>query len=422
MMPILAYVFSTASVLMSVLLLMRLKVVSPALFVKLAAGALSPYWAVLGAAGAALGWLYGAPAAVAMGLFGAGIMTWHVWRCTRPHTGFENAFGAGWSGRITPRQARQMVKRRWTWFLRMQASPAPAWERDIPFWTIPGTERQLLCDVWHPSDGRASGLALVYLHSSGWAAGDKDFGTRPFFRHLVAQGHTVMDVAYRLCPEVDIHGMVADVKRAIAWMKANAARYGVDPRKVVLGGGSAGAHLALLAGYTARHPQLTPQELAGADLSVCGILSYYGPSDLPAGYDPWRAANPMIHLPAVPIGTHVEPRHRMRYAGRMDMLLGGRPDEVPEAYRLASPPTHVGPGCPPTLLLQGDQDLLVSLETTRALHAKLVEAGVPAILVIFPWTDHVFDLVLPQVSPAAQSSLYDVDRFLALLLNREGEA
>jgi acetyl esterase/lipase len=55
---------------------------------------------------------------------------------------------------------------------------------------------------------------------------DKDLGTRPLFRNLVSQGYPVMDIAYRLCPEVDIVGMAGDVKRAIAWMKANAARYG----------------------------------------------------------------------------------------------------------------------------------------------------------------------------------------------------
>ena len=43
-----------------------------------------------------------------------------------------------------------------------------------------------------------------------------------------------MDVAYRLCPEVDIYGMVGDVKRAVAWMKANASRYGVNPEKIVI--------------------------------------------------------------------------------------------------------------------------------------------------------------------------------------------
>ena len=131
----------------------------------------------------------------------------------------------------------------------------------MPFWTIPGTDRELLCDLWRPADGGNSGLAFIYFHGSGWFLSDKDFGTRPFFRHLVAQGHTVMDVAYRLIPEVDIYGMVGDAKRAVAWMKANAEHYGVNPEKIVLGGGSAGGHIALLAGYTPEHPELTPDEL-----------------------------------------------------------------------------------------------------------------------------------------------------------------
>jgi acetyl esterase/lipase len=56
---------------------------------------------------------------------------------------------------------------------------------------------------------------------------------------------------------------------------------------------------------------------------------------------------------------------------------------------------------------------------TQELYTKLVEAGVPAVNIIFPWTDHAFDLLFPQINPAAQSALYDVDRFLALLLNKD---
>jgi acetyl esterase/lipase len=347
------------------------------------------------------------------------MMLVYVWRCARKQRGFENAFGDNWSDRITSEQATHMVKKRWTWFLRMKASPEPSWERDIAYWTIADTERKLLCDVWHPADGNISGLAFIYLHGSAWFAGDKDFGTKPFFRHLVAQGHVVMDVAYRLCPEVDIYGMIGDVKRAIAWMKDNAARYGVNPEKVVIGGGSAGAHLALLAAYTPQHPQLTPEEIKNDDLSVCGVVSYYGPSDLAAGYLPWRKANPNVNLPPVPIGTELDPALRMRYGGRMDILLGGSPQDIPDIYKLASPITHIQPDSPPTLLIQGDKDLLIDLNTTRALYTKLVKSGVPAINIVFPWTDHIFDLVLPQVSPPAQSALYDVDRFLALLLSKD---
>ncbi len=421
-MIILAYILSGLSLLMSVLFLIRENPPPQGfyvMFAKLTAGTLSPYWAIMGAVGAVIGWVYQALWAVPMGIVGAITMTWYVWRCTRDHKGFENAFGAGWSDQIPPQQARHMVQKRWTWFLKMKASPEPSWERDIPFWTIPDTDRQLLCDIWRPADGNVSGLAFVFLHGSAWAVGDKDMFTRPFFRHLVAQGHTVMDVAYRLIPEVDIYGMIGDVKRAIAWMKANASRYGVNPEKIVLGGGSAGGHLALLAGYAPQHPELTPEDIKGADLSVCGVISYYGPTDLLAEHKHYMWIKFYTKEPPVPIGTKLDSNMRWRYAGRLDILLGGHPQDALHTYQLASPITHVHPGCPPTLLIQGDQDLLVPVDSTRALYTKLVESGVPAINVVFPWTDHAFDLPFPQISPPAQSALYDVDRFLALLVNKD---
>jgi acetyl esterase/lipase len=420
-MKILAYILSGLSLLMSALFLIKLKFPSFVFLLKLLAVVLSPYWVIMGAVGAVMGWIYQALWAIPMGIVGAGWMTWYVWRCTRDHNGFEKAFGAGWSDHIPPEQAKHMVKKRWTWFLKMKASPEPAWERDVAFWTIPDTDRELLCDIWRPANGNVSGLAFIYFHGAGWFALDKDFAktTRPFFRHLVAQGHTVMDVSYRLCPEVDIYGMVGDVKRAIAWMKANASRYGADPEKIVLGGGSTGAHIALLAGYAPQHPELTPEDVKSADLSVCGIVSYYGPIDLVEGYHRYTVIQLSKNPPSVPIGKKLEPNEIPRHVGRLDLLLGGRPEDIPDTYQLASPATHVHPGCPPTLLFQGDRDVLVPVEPTCALYTKLVESGVPAINVVFPWTEHGFDLLLPQMSPPAQSALYDVDRFLALLLNKD---
>jgi acetyl esterase/lipase len=416
-MTILATILSGLSLLMSVLFFVRPKFPQGFYLVptKLIAGALSPYWAIMGAVGAVIGWGYQALWAIPMGILGAGIMVTYVWRCTREHDGFEKAFGPGWSDQILPQQARHMAQKRWTWFLRMGASPEPTVERDIPFWTVPGTDRQLLCDLWRPTDGNVSGLALVYIHGGAWYYMDKDMLTRPFFRHLVAQGHTVMDVGYRLCPKVDIRGMTGDVKHAIAWIKANADRYGVSPEKIVLCGASAGGHLALLAGYAPQHPELTPEDLQSADLSACGVISYYGPTDLLAEYQHTNQQRLLdIDPPPVPIGPdstlNVGPD-----GWRMDLLLGGWPQDALDTWELASPTTHVRPSCPPTMLLQGNQDLITPVDATRALCTQLVESGVPAINLVFPWTDHAFDLFLPQVSPSAQSALYDVDRFLALL-------
>jgi acetyl esterase/lipase len=421
---ILAYIFSSLSLLLSTSIFIKLKSPYGWYFIvpKILILALSPYWAIIGITGIVLGGVYQAIegtyqaiGAIPIGVVGAILLFWYIWGCTRNHKGFENAFGADWFDHVQPEQARFMLKRRWSLFVKLKKAPKPSWERDVPFWTIPGTDRQLLCDIWSPSNGKVSGLAYIYYHGSGWGSLDKDYFTRPIFSHLVAQGHVVMDVAYRLVPEVDIYGMIGDVKRAIAWMKDNTKHYGVDPEKIVLGGSSAGGHLALLAGYTPEHPELTPEELKEVDLSVRGIVAIYGSTDLVMG---WNRYNLPSDIALVPVGTKPADQG-MNFAGRVDILLGGRPDQVPDMYQLACPTTHVQPGSPPTLLIQGDIDFIIPIEGTLDLYAKLVESGVPAINVVFRWVDHIFDLMLPQVSPSAQSALYDVDRFLALMVSKE---
>ncbi|HSM71619.1 MAG TPA: alpha/beta hydrolase [Anaerolineales bacterium] len=420
-MIILATILSALSLLMGVQFFVQNKPPGDALpfgwFAKLIAGALSPFWGIMGAVGAVVGWIYQAYWAIPMGILGAGTMLWYIWQSTRSHAGFEKAFGTGWSNQIPSGQTRQMLQKRWTLFTK-KPSPAPVWERDVAFWTIPGTGRDLLCDIWRPADGNVSGLAMVFFHGGSWTALDKDFGTRPFFRHLAAQGHTVMDVSYRLCPEVDFFGMMEDVKRAVAWMKENASRYAVNPEKIVIAGNSTGGHIAMLGGYAPNHPELTPEDLIGIDLSVCGVISFYGPTDMLNGYSLWNVKQRSEKLPPVSIGSKLDPNKAFLYGGLTNLFLGGHPEDIPEVYQLASPTTHVHHNSPPTLLIQGDKDLLVPLKTTLAHFKKLVECGVPAIKVVYPWTEHGFDLLLPQTNPAAQSALYDVDRFLAILANK----
>jgi acetyl esterase/lipase len=195
-------------------------------------------------------------------------------------------------------------------------------------------------------------------------------------------------------------------------------------------GGSAGGHLALLTAYTANDPDLQPADL-DVDTSVRAAVSFYGPPDLRALYDyictgsggveigRGRFAGPLIKtsqsllrrrgwLPAS--GRFIEP---------MDVLpnlLGGAPNEVPQLYRLGTVTNHVGPDCPPTLLLQGAHDFGGMLPDVRRLHRALLEAGVTSIYVEFPDTDHGFDLLWPRWSPAAQAATYDTERFLALMI------
>lgn len=122
------------------------------------------------------------------------------------------------------------------------------------------------------------------------------------FRHLAAQGHEVVDVAYRLAPETDLLGMVGDAKRALA----NALRFGVEPDHIVIAGAAAGAQIALLAAYSSGEPELTPAELAGADSSVGAVVSYYGPADMRA----------FVNHEMGRMNTLGRPRKRERYLWR----------------------------------------------------------------------------------------------------------
>jgi acetyl esterase/lipase len=404
-------------------------------FPKMLAGSAAAFVAAMGALATVFGFLSRARLAIVAGVLGALPALRYVLRVAAPHAGFERAFGPDWQRQIALEQQAHMLQRRWVG--RLPSHQGVRWERDVSFWTIPGADRELLCDLWQPPEGvNPSGLAFIYLHGGAWHWTDKDFNTRSFFRHLAAQGHVVMDVAYRMCPEVDIYGMVGDVKRAIAWLKANADVYGVDPARVVVAGGSSGGHLALLAAYAPDHAGLTPEDVkdAGADTSVRAVVAAYAGTDMRAfyrhfdatfgslvqGFEPGESSTLFRILGTVTewvMGSSAEELEVPDFSidWMMGNLLGGSPEEVPEVYELASPITHVGSGSPPTLLLQGEHDCFQPAQLSRALHHKLVASGVPSVYVEFPQTEHGFDLLLPRYAPAAQAALYDLERFLALM-------
>jgi acetyl esterase/lipase len=126
----------------------------------------------------------------------------------------------------------------------------------------------------------------------------------------------------------------------------------------------------------------------------------------------------VISLPKVAIGLPgvADTKKDLTQAGRLDTLLGGHLHEVPEVYELASPVAHVRADCPPTLLIQGEPDVFTPAAPTRVLYHRLVACGVPAVKIIYPMTQHAFDLILPKVSPPAHASLYYLERFLALMV------
>jgi acetyl esterase/lipase len=409
--------------------------------VKATATAQTPALVILGLVTAALGLRKRSPLAAASGAFGAAVGGIYIRKVTAPHAGLERAFGPG-AVRDLPPDALRHQRR---FVLRLPHVPEPRWTRDLPFATVPGTNRQLLADLWEPAEEIAhSGIAIVYLYGGSWHFFDKDVFTRPLFRQLAARGHVVMDAGHRSCPETDVFGMVGDVHRAVAWTKANAPGLGINPERVVVMGGSSGAHIALLAAFAPDDPAMKPDELQDADTSVMAVVSWYGIPDLSTSYTRWlgqqgpgkeRPMDPAARSAPSPAANRINrwmmgrtltaaqspPGPPVRQS--MRNLIGGTPDEAPDRAELASPLHHVSPQCPPTLLFQGTHDAVVPLDAARRLARALEDADVPVVYVEFPWTEHAFDLVFPPLAnPAAKAALHDLERFLALVVRQAGRA
>ncbi|OLL74527.1 putative lipase/esterase [Pseudonocardia sp. Ae168_Ps1] len=182
--------------------------------------------------------------------------------------------------------------------------------------------------------------------------------------------------------------MSGDVGCALARVRTLAAEYRLDPRRVVVMGSSAGGHLGLLAGYSP-----TVSSCGGDAVRPAAIVALYPPADLTslAGADGWR------YPEVVPDNTLHE-------------LMRSGPDTAPEAWREASPVTHVRAGAPPTLLLHGTHDQIVPVEQSRELERAGRTRGADIGLVELPFANHSYDLVWGGVN--AQLGRGELARFL----------
>lgn len=119
-------------------------------------------------------------------------------------------------------------------------------------------------DLWHAQASKPAPL-VVFVHGGGWKRGDKSNATGAAkVTHLLGRGYAVASIDYDLVPGATVEQQAADVALAVAWLRNHAADHGIDPRRIVLMGHSAGAHLVALVGTD-------PTYLAGAGLSLSAL-------------------------------------------------------------------------------------------------------------------------------------------------------
>ena len=119
-------------------------------------------------------------------------------------------------------------------------------------------------DVYHRRDRPGSAPILLHFHGGGFYSGNKAREARPLIRHLTSRcGFVCVSANYRLQPHVTLADQVADVRDAIAWVRAHAAEYGAEPGTLFLAGSSAGANLAIRA-------------VCEGETGIAGLICRYG--------------------------------------------------------------------------------------------------------------------------------------------------
>jgi acetyl esterase/lipase len=239
----------------------------------------------------------------------------------------------------------------------------------------PGGE-SLLLDLRVP-DGNGPHPVLVYLHSGAWISGNRFGG--PAVRQA-SRGYAVASIEYRLAPKHIWPAQVHDTKAAVRWLRANAARFKLDPNRIALFGTSAGGHIASVAA-TSTLPEHEGLELGNAQFSsrVKAVVDLYGPTDL--------LRIEADKLPCIPLDGNA--------SWMPPSLLMGCPIQTCRDWtRTASPMTYASSDDPPFLIMHGMLDCLVPYTQSVALHDALLAAGARSTLVLLPNGEHggrVFD-------------------------------
>lgn len=208
---------------------------------------------------------------------------------------------------------------------------------------------------WAPKDRRP---AFIFFFGGGWTRGTPDkaagwakwaarlgyLGVAPDYRTNERFGTTPLEA-------------VADARAVLRWVQANADRLGVDPTRIVIGGSSAGGHLALWTAITATPPGSSPDE---------------APLHQPAG---------LILMSAV---------------SDTSMLSGYTPRRFGDHAAALSPLHQLDAQMPPVLAFHGDADPTVPYSQAVELDKKLKATGNRSELVTVPGGNHSFSSQLPE--------------------------
>lgn len=232
---------------------------------------------------------------------------------------------------------------------------------------------------FYPTQKAGKKPCVIVIHGGSWSSGDSK-QLPELNSYLSAKGYHVASINYRLSPKYKTPAPLEDVQNALKYLHAHADSLQVDTNNLVLLGRSAGAQIALLAAYTLHNN------------GIKAVVDFYGPADMVWGYS--MPASKLI----------------MDSRGVMERYIGGPYQQMPQKYAGSSPLLYVNKQSVPTLIIHGQNDVLVAYEHSRRLNEKLQQNGIKQYWLQLLWATHGFDYNLN--GPGGQLSTYAVEAFL----------
>jgi acetyl esterase/lipase len=257
-------------------------------------------------------------------------------------------------------------------FIRIAGAALPDGVRKVADQTyVQYGARCLKLDMYLPAGRRLPVVVLV--HGGGWRSGFRsEFA--PMAVRLAQRGYAAVTVSYRLSGEARYPAAIEDVQAAVRWVRENAERYGIDPQRMALAGGSAGGQIASLAAVTGQGSSAVQ-----AVINIDGLSDFT--TELALKYEDDAKKNPSS-------------------AGAW---FGGRYGEKTALWREASPIQYVKPGMPPILFIGSAQPRFSA--GREEMMARMAQAGVASRKLILPGTPHSFWLFDPWLQPTVDATI-----------------
>lgn len=212
-------------------------------------------------------------------------------------------------------------------------------------------------DIYYPKQAEAPVPVLINIHGGGWNHGEKESQTG--YNFYFENGMAVANMEYRMTPQAPAPAALEDVRCVLHYIANNAERLNIDPHKIILRGGSAGGHLALVAGYLGQESTFDKCMFKGSDFTVAAVLDNYAPADLMS----------------------------FKHYGSLKDWLGSKIDND-DFVKSISPLHLVGPNTPPTYIIHGDADPTVDYQQSVILEQALKDAGIKCQLRTVPGGKH----------------------------------